>query len=65
MKITERIEVSLDDLVVKSHSQVLDLLERKSRHEGQLLGISYRAVDITDRGHVLVLEINASLVEDD
>lgn len=62
-RITELIEVALDDLVTKSHSEVLDLLERKSSHEG-LTSIGYRAVEITDGGHVLIIEITALVAED-
>lgn len=43
---------------------MLDLIERKSAYEGLLNGIGYRAVDITDNGHVLVLEITANVDDD-
>lgn len=61
MRSTERIEMALDDLVTKSHSEVLDTFERKFPHDGPLRSITYRAVEIADGGHVLGLEITAQL----
>jgi hypothetical protein len=58
--VAERIAVSLGDLVTKSHSDVLVMLERKSQHDGSLNAITYRAVEISDGGCVLVLEISAT-----